>query len=109
MDGANNPAHLRKTKPARKPGFLRMAGRLSRIEPNVDSARPVPRPSGHRLRRCSLRHPCIGSDKFAWSNFGQRAALAPERAAQRGSPMDGRAILVSRDAKGRKPLLLLPP
>jgi hypothetical protein len=82
MDGANNPAHLRKTKPARKAGFLRMAGRLSRIEPNVDSARPVPRPLGHRLRRCPLRHPCLRGDKFACSKFGQRAALAPERGAR---------------------------
>ena len=83
MDGANNPAHLRKTKPARKVGFLRVAGRLPGLEPNVDSARPVPRPSGHRLRRCSLRHPCLRSDKFARSKFGQRKALVTERIARR--------------------------
>ncbi len=28
-------------------------------------------------------------DKFVWSEFGQRNALAPERAARRGSPMEG--------------------
>ncbi len=28
-------------------------------------------------------------DKFVWNEFGQRNALAPERAARRGSPMEG--------------------
>jgi hypothetical protein len=42
------------------------------------SAHPAPRPSGQRLRHCSLQHPAFASDKFARSVKDSRR-LAPQR------------------------------
>ncbi len=51
-------------------------------EPSGDSALPPPRPSGQRLRRCSLWRPASASDKFVWNEFGQPQAGPVARSAK---------------------------
>ena len=43
---------------------------------------PVPRPSGHRLHRCSLRHPASAVDNLSGTKLDSRR-LAPQRAARK--------------------------
>jgi len=65
-------------------------------ESSGDSAHPAPRPSGHWLRRCSLRHPRIksgagsasASDKFVWNDKDSRR-LARSARREGIRPKDG--------------------
>lgn len=82
IEGSNPSLSARYAKrPAR--GVLRIWRREVVDERSGYSAQPVPRPSGHRLRRCSLRHPASAVDKIVWNTTDSRR-LAPQRAARRG-------------------------
>jgi hypothetical protein len=61
-------------------------------EPSGDSALPAPRPSGQRLRRCSLRRPASASDNFVWNKIGQPKAGPVARSAKGFGPWMGRTI-----------------
>jgi hypothetical protein len=94
MDGTNNP------RPPRQPGFLSVASFwLGHAERTLPSA-PVPRPSGHRLCRCSLRRPSSAGDKFVWNLLSSRRL-----------PPRGRAVLwmTPNPSKQRHPHRYPPP
>jgi len=91
QDGPNNPTTHHVAKSSIEAGrFARMAERVVWTNPLGYSAPPVPRPSGHRLRRCSFRHPASAVDNFVWNKIGQPQAGPGARSAQGWGPRMGR-------------------
>src|SRR6185312_2959440 len=77
-------------RPAR--GVLRIWRREVVDESYGDSAPPAPHPSGHRLRRCSLRHPAYASDKIVWNIVDSRRLALERDSAEGFCPWMGQTI-----------------
>ena len=69
--------------------FAYLAEREVWTNPLGYSARPVPRPSGHRLRRCSLRHSCLRSRQICLEQNWTAEGWPWSAKRGRVSPMDG--------------------
>ena len=59
--------------PRRKPGPILILVHWEEDQHGLRAA-PAARPSGHRLRRCSLRHPCLRSPAFAGMTIKNKAS-----------------------------------
>src|SRR6185437_8919904 len=79
-------------KAPRKGRFAYLAEREVVDEPYGDSAPPAPHPSGHRLRRCSLRHPAYASDKIVWNIVDSRRLALERDSAEGFGPWMGQTI-----------------